>query len=39
MHTNSIFQLDTLLNSKSVLKVGPNEALGKVKTRDKEGVR
>jgi TonB family protein len=35
----SIFQLDTLLNSKSVLKIGADEALGKVKSRDKEAMR
>ncbi len=35
----SIFQLDTLLNFKSVLKIGADEALGKGKTRDNEGVR
>jgi TonB family protein len=35
----AIFQLDALLNSKSVLKIRTDETLGKVKTRDNEGVR
>ena len=34
-----IFQLDRVLNSKSTLKIGPKQNLGKVKSRDKDGVR
>lgn len=34
-----IFQLDSVLDLKTVLKVGAKQALGKVKTRDKDGVR
>jgi TonB family protein len=34
-----IFQLDLLLNFKTVLKVGVKQVLGKVKNRDKDGVR
>jgi TonB family protein len=35
----TIFQFDTLLSSKSVLKIGAKQVLGKIKTRDKDGVR
>jgi TonB family protein len=34
-----IFQLDTLLDSKTVLSVGAKQVLGKLKTHDKGGVR
>ena len=34
-----VFQLDPLLDIKTVLKVKAKEALGKVKSRDKDGVR
>jgi TonB family protein len=34
-----IFQLDLLLDFKSVLKIGAKQVLGKVKSRDKDGVR
>ena len=34
-----IFQLDSILDLKTVLKIGAKQALGKVKTRDKDGVR
>lgn len=34
-----IFQLDRVLNSESKLKIGPKQNLGKVKSRDKDGVR
>jgi TonB family protein len=34
-----IFQLDSLLDFKTVLKIGTKQSLGKVKTRDKDGVR
>jgi hypothetical protein len=34
-----IFQLDSMLDPKTVLKIGTNQSLGKVKTRDKNGVR
>jgi TonB family protein len=35
----SIFQLDSILDFKSVLKIGTKQALSKVKNRDKDGVR
>jgi TonB family protein len=34
-----IFQLDSILDFKTVLKVGAKQSLGKVKTRDKDGAR
>lgn len=34
-----IFQLDSILDFKTVLKIGAKQALGRVKTRDKDGVR
>jgi TonB family protein len=34
-----IFQLDTLLQLKGAFKVGPKQTLGKVKNREKDGVR
>jgi TonB family protein len=34
-----IFQIDSLLDFKPLLKVGAKQALGKVKNRDKDGVR
>jgi len=34
----TIFQLDSMLDFKTVLKIGPKQSLGKVKTRDKDGV-
>jgi TonB family protein len=34
-----IFQLDSILDFKTVLKIGAKQSLGKVKTRDKDGVR
>jgi TonB family protein len=34
-----IFQLDTLLDFKTVLKVGPKQVLAKVKSHDKDGLR
>ena len=34
-----IFQLDSILDFKTVLKIGTKQSLGKVKTRDKDGVR
>ena len=34
-----IFQLDSILDFKTVLKIGAKRSLGKVKTRDKDGVR
>ena len=34
-----IFQLDSILDFKTVLKVGAKQVLGKVKTRDRDGVR
>lgn len=34
-----IFQLDSILDFKTVLKIGAKQALGKVKTRDRDGVR
>jgi len=34
-----IFQLDSLLDSKTVLRLGAKQVLGKLKTRDKDGVR
>ena len=34
-----IFQLDSILDFKTVLKIGPKQSLGKVKTREKDGVR
>jgi TonB family protein len=34
-----IFQLDSMLDFKTVLKIGAKQSLGKVKTRDKDGVR
>ncbi len=34
-----IFQLDSLLDPKSVLKIAPRQSLGKVKNRAKDGVR
>jgi TonB family protein len=34
-----IFQIDSILDYKTVLKVGGKQGLGKVKTRDKTGVR
>lgn len=34
-----IFQLDSILDFKAVLKIGTKQSLGKVKTRDKDGVR
>ena len=35
----AIFQLDTLLDLKTVLKLGPKQLLGKVKSHDKDGVQ
>jgi TonB family protein len=34
-----IFQLDSMLDFKTALKIGAKHSLGKVKTRDKDGVR
>jgi len=34
-----IFQLDSMLDPETLLKIGTNQSLGKVKTRDKNGVR
>jgi TonB family protein len=34
-----IFQLDSMLDFKTVLKIGVKQSLGKVKTRDKDGAR
>lgn len=34
-----IFQLDSILDFKTALKIGAKRSLGKVKTRDKDGVR
>ena len=34
-----IFQLESMLDLKTALKIGPKQELGKVKTRDKDGVR
>jgi len=34
-----IFQLESILDFKTVLKIGTKQSLGKVKTRDKDGVR
>jgi TonB family protein len=35
----TIFQIDTVLNSKTVLKIGAKQDLGKVKSHDQDGVR
>jgi TonB family protein len=35
----SIFQLDAILRVKDLLKIGPKQALGKVRNREKAGVR
>ena len=34
-----VFQLDSILDFKSVLKIGAKQSLGKVKARDKDGIR
>jgi len=34
-----IFQLESMLDLRAALKIGPKQELGKVKTRDKDGVR